>query len=234
MIIWLLILTHNRLEQVQQCFESLLPTLQRDDVRLRVLDNASSDGTAEYVREFVRSIEGLWNMSNENLGVALGRSMLLRDIAAWRKPDDLVVFLDSDTVIVDDNWLDVLAKAIEPENVGIVGCGGSFVLPDWSGFIAGVPGEVDCVAGYCTMMKAELFLQGLAMDTSFERFWSEDSDLNFQARAMGYDVICCPVGVQHFPAHSGFGQEPGLHEKNFSRLRDKWQGKGVVKCEKAY
>lgn len=226
------ILTHNRLSAVRRCFDSLQSTLERDDVSCWVLDNASTDGTAEYID----TLEG-GNIHiircRQNYGVAEGRSILLSE-SAKQGHGERIIFLDSDTVIVDQGWLDDLDRVLDNENVGLVGPGGSFMLPDWSNFTAGRPGEVDCIAGYCVMFKAELLKYGVHIDTTFERFWSEDSDLAFQVRDLGYDVLCVPCGVDHRPAHSGFGQEPGLHDANFEKLRQKWQGRGIVKCEQAY
>lgn len=222
----ILILTHNRLEAVQCCFESLIKShIPWGDTQILVLDNASTDGTAEYVTGTT------WGalLSKTNLGVAGGRARLLEMACGER-----VVFLDSDTEIVDPNWLDVLDKALKPEAVGVVGPYGSFVKDDWSGFVAGRPGEVDTVAGACVMIKRELFDHGLKIDTSFSGFWHEDADAALTARSMGFDVICCPVGVLHHPAHSGYGQDMELHDANFARLRAKWQGKGLVRCEGGY
>jgi glycosyltransferase involved in cell wall biosynthesis len=235
-MIYILILTHNRLAEVQRCFESLVPTLARPDVRCVVHDNKSTDGTREWVfNELGLKKKVTPILCESNLGVALGRSQLLNDARHFgMKPDDLVVFLDSDTVIVDDNWRDVLAKAIEPENVGLVGPGGSYVLPGFTGFTAGAPGEVDVVAGYCQMFKAELLNMGVHIDTAYEKFWTEDSDFAMQIRDAGYDVLCVPVGVQHFPAHSGYGQDMTLHDKHIAMFRERWQGKGLTKAEGGY
>jgi GT2 family glycosyltransferase len=173
-------------------------------------------------------------LSYENLGVAGGRTKLLDHIAPKLKDDDRIVFLDSDTEITEGNWLDVLAKALEPENVGIVGPGGSMVLRDWSGFTAGVPGEVDCVAGYCQMFKAEVLTAGVRVDTTYKGFWTEDSAFCLAIRGAGYDVLCVPVGVAHMPSHSGFGQDMNLHDKHIAMFREQWKGKKLVKAEGAY
>jgi GT2 family glycosyltransferase len=232
-MIYILILTHNRLAEVQRCFESLAPTLARRDVRCVVLDNGSTDGTSQWLAEYNElPQEDRW-WSHSNLGVAGGRDHLLSRISP--SSNDLIVFLDSDTVIVDDNWLDVLANAVGDEAVGVAGPFGSFVLPDWSGFTAGIPGLVDTVAGACQCWKAELFLQGLTIDVdTFGKFWHEDADACLQARNMGYDVVCTPVGVHHYPAQSGFGQDMKLHDDNFAKLRQKWQGKELVRIEGGY
>jgi GT2 family glycosyltransferase len=234
-MIYILILTHNRLAEVQRCFESLTPTLARPDVRLRVLDNSSTDGTVDYVREFVTSVEGIWELSDANLGVAAGRDHLLNNIKHELKPADLVVFLDSDTVIVDNGWLDVLTKAIEPEHIGLVGPGGSFMLPDWSNFTAAIPNaECDVVAGFCQCFKAEVLSAGVQLDLDYGIYWTEDSDFCMQIRAAGYDICCIPTGVYHEAGLSGSAATNEQLQKNLSLFRSKWQGKGLTKTEGGY
>jgi GT2 family glycosyltransferase len=230
----ILMLTHNRLDDVKRCFYHLEATLWRREVKLMVLDNGSTDGVADYLHELQRNN---WMdhpyITPINKGVAEGRAFLLRRLP---EPTEYVVFLDSDTAIVDPNWLDVLGSVLDKnENIGMVGPGGSFVLPDWSGFTAALPNaECDCVAGYCQMFRRSLLDLGVAMDTRYEKFWAEDSDFCMQIRDKGWDVYCQPVGVMHYPSHSGYGQEPGLHDAHIKLFRETWQGKGLTRAEGAY
>lgn len=229
----ILMLTHNRVDDVKRCFASLEATLHRySDVRFIVLDNASTDGTREYLNEecWVRYHHTIfWD---ENLGVSQGRAYLLNALKEYEYEHDTIIFLDSDVVIMDDRWLDVLGKALEPENVGLVGPGGSMVLPDWSNFTAAMPNtECDCVSGACQAFKREV-LKVAHLDTEYGMFWTEDSDFCMQIREAGYDILCVPCGVLHEPGESG--DVPGLHERNLQRFRDKWAGKGLTKAEGAY
>lgn len=229
----LLILTHNRREAVRRCFESLQATLERKDVQCWVLDNASDDGTLLYLHSEAAPLLSAevhpfrLLRSGENLGVAGGRAELLKCATG-----EIVVFLDSDVTIIDQGWLDKLGKALEPENVGLVGPGGSMMKADWSGFTAGAPGEVDCVAGFCQAFKREVLELGVALDLEYGQFWTEDSDFCLQIREAGYDIMCVPVGVLHSPGHSG--DADGLEQRNLARFCDKWRGKGLVKAEGGY
>ena len=230
----ILMLTHNRLEQVVKCLISLEPTLERDDVELIIIDNASTDGTWEFVKEHMEAHPdkvvaiGL----EQNAGVSGGREKLLY----WMdRRTDIGIFLDSDVMIMDTHWLEAIRETLAREDIGICGPGGSFVLADWSGFTAGLPGrECDCVAGFCLAFKKELIDAGVKMDTDYGLFWTEDSDFCLQARALGYGVMCVPVGVWHMPAHSGAGKDETLHQRNIERFASKWRGKGLVKAEGGY
>jgi O-antigen biosynthesis protein len=224
----ILMLTYNRLDAVKECLASLQATLRRPDVHIEILDNASIDGTREWLSGLQLKTPGMGLTSpNANLGVAGGRAELLRYAQG-----DIIIFLDSDTVITDDCWLDVLAAALEPENVGLVGPGGSNMAADWSRFMPGVLGPVDCVTGSCQAFKREVLKAGVHLDLNYGKFWSEDSDFCLQIREAGYDVLCIAVPIIHNPGQSG--DEPGLHQKNHNYFVSKWRGKGLIRCEGGY
>lgn len=229
----ILILTYNRYAAVQACFDSLSHTMNRDDTRITIWDNGSTDGTQDYLWGMEVGSEENFHPplilnSDENLGVAGGRAKLLE----YGSDSEYVVFLDSDVIITDDSWLDILAAALEPENVGMVGPGGSYMAADWSGFLPGHPGPVDCVNGACQMFKREVLKAGVHLDLNYGKFWTEDSDFCFQIREAGYDVLCVPAPILHTPGESG--DEDGLHQRNHDYFVSKWRGKGIARCEGGY
>jgi len=214
---------------VTACLESLTDTLARPDVALFILDQASSDGTAEYIA--AHSSAGVWNYQH-NSGVAKGRQMMLED--ADLSP--IIVFLDSDVVVKDAGWLDKLAAALEPENVGIAGPAGSFVrwLPESSSvdYVPAPAGECDVLSGWCQAFKRELVQIGVALDLDYGKFWEEDSDFCMQIREAGWDVICTgDIGVMHQPAASG---DTGNRQFNLERFFGKWFAMGLTKSQEAY
>lgn len=234
----ILMLTHNRLEIAERCFKSLVSTLERTDVRCLVVDNASTDGTRDYLPGMAGGKHHTFLMDS-NLGVAGGRAKLL-ELAEMQNDvlrDGYYVFLDSDTVIMNKGWLDDLGGVLDKnENVGLVGPGGSFVKRDWSGFEAAIPNaECDVVAGYVQCFRRSLLDLGLHMESErYKGFWTEDSSFALQIRALDYDVYCKPISVFHEPSHSGYGQQEGLHEAHIALFREQWRGKGLTKAEGAY
>lgn len=230
----ILMLTHNRLDAVQQCLESLDSTLGRDDVEFVLLDNASTDGTKEYLEDTLPCLRGgdrtLFLERKKNLGVAAGRAKLVE-----AADGDIIVFLDSDVLIRDDGWLDKLAEALEPENVGMAGPAGSYVKFGPAGEVAFLPapaGQCDVVSGWCQAFKGEVLMAGIGLDQEYGLFWEEDSDFCMQIRECGWDVVCTGgIGVDHMPGLSG---DTGQREKNLARFHEKWAGKQLIKAEGAY
>lgn len=221
----ILILTHNRLEAVRTTFEGLMGLPQT--VEILVLDNASTDGTAQWLVENVQA--NSLTLSEVNLGVAGGRAKLM-ELARG----EVILFLDSDVEVREAQWLERLLKALEPENVGAAGASGCYVV--WTGngvdYIPAMPGPCDVISGWCFAFKREV-MPFIQMDLGYGRFWEEDSDLALQIRQAGWDVVCTGrIGLVHMPGHSG--DEPGLMTRNRERLRQKWEGKGVIRLEGAY
>ena len=107
-----LVLTWNRLSDLKCCVGSVLR--QRDvDFELIVVDNGSTDGTADYI-EGIRSprIKAFYN--NENLGVCGGRNVGLENACG-----KYVVVLDDDIEILDASLLrKVRDKFLSDDSLG--------------------------------------------------------------------------------------------------------------------
>ena len=229
----LLMLTHNRLTKLQFCLKSLAKTLDRADVELVILDNGSTDDEmTEWLRDWAKACTNkkqsvYVNWARSNLGVAGGRQELLKDAYG-----DVIIFLDSDVLVVDDKWINRLAPALKPESVGLVGPAGSFVTADFKQFTPAPAGPCDVVSGWCQAFKNEVLLSGIGLDKGYGNFWHEDSDFCLQVRDAGWDVACTgDIGVRHTAAMSG-GRDN--FDANMERFRKKWQAKRLIKAESGY
>ena len=68
----IIILTYDHLDDTQKCLESLQPLMTRGDVEVIVIDNASVDGTPDYIRTHYPNIRLTVNPTNR--GVAAARN----------------------------------------------------------------------------------------------------------------------------------------------------------------
>lgn len=68
-MIFTCVVTHNRLAYTQRCLDSLLATRRRGDA-IVVVDNASTDGTVEYLEGLGRRIRLILNDTNRYPGAA--------------------------------------------------------------------------------------------------------------------------------------------------------------------
>jgi GT2 family glycosyltransferase len=233
MTISLLLLTHNRRPLVQRCFESLAFTLERNDVvEWLIVDNASTDDTPGYLRHFIRAQPKVSCLFSQwNRGVAGGRDYLLR-----RARGDVVVLLDSDTVIDGAAFPDNLVAALRRPGVGIVGAAAHFVPAGWKWpfVVAGddYEGQCDLVPGFCQAFRRGL-TESCRMDLTFNPYWLEDTDFCFQASLRGHTIWSLPraaCGVRHEWGKSGASNSD--FAAKYQYFVEKWRGKNVVAFER--
>lgn len=220
----ILVLTHNRLSAVKTTFDGLSALKDRIDVEVLVLDNASTDGTAAWLRETLPA--ETVTFSTENLGVAGGRAALIEQARG-----EVLIFLDSDVQITGTQWVDRLANLLNEVTIGGCGPNGSVISWKADGTVGYEPVLNDCdvMQGWCFAFHRRV-LDKVRMDTGYGLFWEEDSDFALQIKAAGFRIVSTgPLDLHHVPGLSGDrGQRPAAYR----RLREKWMGKGVVACER--
>ena len=113
MKISIIIPVYNRLEFTQKCLDSIFKYGSRYDFEIIVVDNASSDGTKEFLGGLPEKVIAVHN--KENLGFAKACNL-----GAKRATGEYLLFLNNDT-IVTRHWMDVLVKELD-ENVLIRKC----------------------------------------------------------------------------------------------------------------
>lgn len=108
--------TYNRLEMTKATIEALIRAADLGKHRLWVVDNASADGTQEYLKS-LPFLAGLILLET-NIGTAKAINL------AWakRNPDQPCVKMDNDVVINTPGWLEkcVEVMRIRPQELGIV------------------------------------------------------------------------------------------------------------------
>ena len=114
----IIVLCFNGLEDVTRpCLDSIYRNTRVDDFELIVVDNASSDGTADYLRQFEKMHPNIKIQLNEmNKGYAGGNNDGMQ-----LAQGEYLVLLNNDT-LVPPNWLDRLLFPLETDNsIGMVG-----------------------------------------------------------------------------------------------------------------
>src|SRR5262245_52219843 len=205
-----LIAVWNKLEYTRRCLDVLLE--QRSPLlrEIVIVDNGSTDGTAEYLSELAAREPLVTVLSpGENLGFVGGNNL-----AAEHATGDYLGFLNNDTE-PRDGWLEELVATAEADaTVGAVGAkliypdgrlqeAGGIVFADASGWNYGRGGdpddprytflrEVDYCSGAALLVRTELFRGLGGFDTRYAPAYYEDTDLAFALRAQGYKVVYQP------------------------------------------
>ena len=224
------ILTHNRIDKVKVCLESIYPGLRGE---LHILDQNSTDGTREWLQGWSQRKSNVHlTLSFQNLMAIGGRQRQVDMLRHRIGPQSIVVFLDSDVIAENQGlWLTHLKQWASVH--GIAGVYGRNIFPQFGGFAEPdrVPGPCDVVSGGMTAVRGDVFLSGVEFDQAYLPFWHCDSDFCLSARAKGFKVYCVGnyAGLRHEPEHKKTDDQ---YYNNLNRLRDKWMGKGLIQAER--
>jgi GT2 family glycosyltransferase len=221
-----IVLTWNGKDLTLQCLESL-SRLDYDRADIVVVDNASTDGTAEAIRtDYGERVTLIVN--EENLGFAGGNNIGIRH--ALDKGSDYVLLLNNDTV-VDPRLLDSLVEVISRSpDIGIVGPKIYFASPSnkiwfaggevflWRGLARHIgirqvdEGQfdsiraVDYISGCALLARSEVFEKVGFLDESYQTYF-EDTDFCMRAKRHNYRILYVPDGkVWHMISSSAGGQ----------------------------
>ena len=230
-----IILTHNRLEAVKKCFESLKKILKRKDIfEFIILDNASKDGTAEFVKEFSKTSPKIKVVfSPKNLGCAGGRNTLIK-IAKG----NIILILDSDIEITSEKFIDTMLEKLEQPEVGIVGLQGNYLDPSTMVFEElpeNFEGYADFISGFCQMFKSEVLEKGCEIDTFYNPYYAEDVDFCYQIKK-NLNLNVYAISKQGSGVIHNWGQTNlGSDKENIGKLKylfDKFQLNHLASSDK--
>lgn len=213
-----IIVNFNGRRYIKQCLRSLLhvPSPNHEIV---LVDNASTDGSAEYVE---RSFPEVQLIRNEfNLGFGQGSN-----IGARRARGKYLVFLNPDTR-VEPGWLQELIAALASDpKIGLAtpkillmgdpqrinACGNEVHLSgltlcrgmgmDRSALSS--PKEVSSISGAAFAIRRDLFESLGGFDEAFF-LYMEDTDLSWRARLAGYRCVCVPSSAVYHDYALRFG-----------------------------
>lgn len=234
----IVMLTYNELHLTKTCIDSIKQHTRSDQYELIVVDNASSDGTKEYIRE----LEDVVFIDNEkNQGFAKGCNQ-----GAKRATGDSILFINNDT-IVTENWLSPLKEALfASERIGMVGpvsnyvSGPQLVHPSYTDvkelpafakeYTAARKGQrtyVHRLVGFCLLVKRKLIEDVGFFDERFGYGSFEDDDLCLRSLLKGYQLQIVHDSFVHHHGHATFhaNQETNistLFAENRLRFLDKW------------
>lgn len=222
----IIVLNYNGKEHLEECFQSLIEmNYPKTELEIILMDNCSTDGSVEYVKErfpFVTII-----CSSSNLGFTGGNNY-----AAKFASGEILVFLNNDTK-VDPYWLKEVAEGFKKENVAIVACKTlnyyNKELYDSAGGIISFLGrgydlyagekdnlEKDCrntsyACGAGLAVRREFFKEVGGFNPKYF-IYEEDVDLGWKAWLLGKKVVYVPTAV----VYHKFGEVMG---KKFSSSR---------------
>ena len=202
----LLVLNWNGRALLERSLPRLLKQTYRP-YRVVVVDNASTDDSAEFITTHYPTVTFIQNA--DNLGFSHGINAGL-DALGPLEPDSLLLLLNND-VYVEPDWLSGFVAAwVSAENVGVAGC--QLLFPNGSvqhlgGYLdntamshhilqlddpAATVVDVDYVTGAALLVSAETIQTLGSLDNFFSPFYYEETDFCYRIRAAGKRVVVFP------------------------------------------
>jgi cellulose synthase/poly-beta-1,6-N-acetylglucosamine synthase-like glycosyltransferase len=209
----IIIPTFNGASRVGKCLAALVPQTEGRDAEILVVNDGSTDNTADVVAGYsdfkVRLI------SQANAGPAAARNR-----GALEARGSILLFTDDDCVPMPD-WLDAMAKPFEdPEVVGVRGVyrtsqkrlAARFVQIEYEDRYRLMRGLrcIDFIDTYSAGFRRDRFLEMTGYDTSFPVACAEDIELSYRMSARGWKMKFAPAAIVY---HS--------HPDTFSRYLQK-------------
>lgn len=232
-----IILTYNSARLLPAAVESVRQQTIGDQVKIIVIDNASTDDTLTVTRDL--GIEPIANPRNIGFAAAINQ-------AAAHGSSDYVAILNPDASLGDPKCLEAMRATLDDPQIGVVGARmitdgkpypngrrfpstsvaarhaimgvlrpGNTATQEYFGEAFGRPDAdqiVDWVSGCCLMMRRPLWEEMRGFDPAYWMYL-EDADLSWRLHQRGYrTVLSGPAWVIH---HGG-------QSSKFRRTKSLW------------
>jgi len=238
----IVVITRDNFHLNKLCIESIFRNTLLPNFEIVIVDNASTDGTREYLEKFAHKHEQVQLILNDrNESFARANNQGIQSATG-----EYIVLLNNDTILTR-GWLGRFIRHLERDyKIGMVGpvtnsAGNearietSYVsLEEMERFAEcralkyeGQCFDIKMLAMFCVAMRRTLFDEVGLLDERFEVGMFEDDDLALRVRRAGYKIICSEdIFVHHF--HSAtfmqFGEQEYLRlfEVNRKKFEQKW------------
>jgi cysteinyl-tRNA synthetase len=215
----------NDLPGLRRAAESVLRHAGGHEIELIVVDNASTDGTSDWLDGLSDADARVQAIRAEHdLGTGAGRNAGLR--AARGR---CVLFLDTSVELAGDVFAP-LAQALDDHSAGIVGAFG-VTTDDLRDFHDAASTDVDAVEGYLMALRRERVREVGLMDEKFRFYRHLDLDYSLAFRDRGYRNRIVPDLPLRRHAHTDWERTPPeerdrLSKRNFYRFLRKYGHRG--------
>lgn len=220
----IIIPTYNQLELTKICLESVIKNSAGINYEIIVVDNASSDGTAGYLKE-----KGVFYLANgENLGVAKAWNQGIR-----ASKGEYVCIINND-IVAGEGWLSSLIGFYEAHpDAGIVSPGTRWgeMNYDFGRYAAEYARKMKSVvkegfAGWCMLIKRDRFARAGYFCEDYKVGTSEDTDFYQALKKAGFNsYVTGSAFIHHFGSRTlkvMRKKTEGFEDANTKIFMEKW------------
>lgn len=244
-----IVVTYNNLVLTKACLDSLDQYTDYDNYEVIVVDNASSDGSPDFLREWAQGAENRRLVLNdENLGFAAANNQGLA-IA----DGEYLTLLNNDT-FVTPGWLRTLSRHLQRDpTLGLLGPVTNNIGNEAKIQIhysnmeemieksllftrkhVGKIHKMHTAAFFCVMFPRKIYEKVGPLDEAFGRGFFEDDDYCRRVELEGYGVACAEDVFVHHHLSASFNQlrsaeRQALFDQNKAIYEAKW-GSWVPHC----
>ena len=246
-LVSIVVVTHNSVEFVRPCLDSIAAETSYPNYEVIVVDNASTDGTQDVIRTRLASSAACNSRVRvqelpANIGFAAANNS-----GAQAAGGDYLVLLNSDT-IVTSGWLQRLLRHLQRNSgVGLVCPVTNFAGNEAMIDIAYVSAEqmqtfaqelarnnegrlfdLEVAPLFCAAVRKALWNELGGLDERFEIGMFEDDDFSLKVRRRGLRVAAAEDCFVHHFGQGSFAKLPRdtyeeLFRDNRRRLEEKWK-----------
>lgn len=246
----IVIVSYNTLDLLKICLDSIRRYTEPGTYEIIVVDNASSDGSAEWLKNEPNITVAL-NKENYGFPKACNQGMKL-------STGQEILLLNSDTAVTE-NWLRNLKLALYfKPHIGAVGCMTDYcsnfqqisvpyaandmaAMQEFAARFNASPQprkwfSWQILVGFCYLFKREIYAKLGGLDENFGMGNYEDDDYSLRIRRAGYDLLLCQDTFIHHVGNASFSQATDeveyrakkeqylqLGTRNKEYLTKKWQ-----------
>ena len=237
-----IVLTYNNLKFTKACLRSLGDNTRYPNWELVLVDNASSDGSRDFLAEYARTKSWVKLVQNdENLGFAAGNNRGLESATG-----EYLVILNNDTYVTRGWLLDLVRHLHKDPQLGLIGAVTNNIgneakidihYEDMAGMQQAAHAytrrhareqlDVRTVAFFCAAMRRTLFESMGGLDESFGLGFFEDDDYCKRVTAQGFRIAVAEDVFVHHHLSASFDQiedeqRQALFDRNKALYEEKW------------
>ncbi len=242
-LVYVLVINWNGLTHLEACFSSLLKSTYAN-ARYILVDNASSDGSVEYVREtFGRDARVEVFQCPRNLGWSGGNNAAMA--YSMKSGADYVFLLNNDTATAPDaiEKLVMMAEANSkmgalapkmvlfdyPEIINSVGLECSYIGSSWDKGVGRLDAprwnQREAVLGVCGgafFIRASVLNKTGLLPEEFE-IYMDDLDLCLRIWNAGFEIWSCPEAVVRHKFSATLGEGKRARYKYYLNTRNRYR-----------
>jgi GT2 family glycosyltransferase len=244
----ILILSYNQKYMTEKCLESIRDNCDPETHSIVILDNASTDGSAQWLSEYVKKhgdqdadCEITLALSDENLGFPAGCNAA----SEYASPEEDIFLLNNDTRLPANALFWLRMGLYESEAVGAVGAVQNYdankdqhddverSLPEdyleygaqHNVYMEDPYVEKNKLSGFAMLIKHGLYHELGGFDERFSPGYFEDDDLCVRIRECGKKLLICRNAFIYHAGSQSFAKRPEaekLVETNRRKFIEKW------------